>query len=640
MLAAALVATAAAAERLPDWVPPADPAYRPESVDVPAVVLFHEREILVDRSGSSETRERMALRCLTTACGEFAIARVPYLRGTQSVSDFRLFLSDPGGAVRVMRKKDVVDAAVDPDDLYDESRIAILSARREVVPGSIFASEWTRKDSNAFPQVFVVLQDRLPVLKVRCTVVLPGGWTVEGMTFNHPTLEARVAGPRTSWEAVGIAYRPDEPLAPPASSIAPELALTIHPAPGQEVGIPAFRSWEETGRWTSALFEPAAAPEKTVASRMRELAAKSGGPRERFEAAARFVQGLTYVSIQMDLGRGGGYRPRPAAETLRRGYGDCKDKVTLLRSLLAAAGIATRPVLVFSRDAGSVRREFPSPLWFDHVIVAVAGVEPRKGEPVVDAPGTVPLLLFDPTDPFTPPGQLSETLWGGLGLVASPEASALVTIPAGQTRVTRRVNGELASDGSFRARLVETGSGSSAESLRALSRRATRDETVRAVEAWMARSLPGVRMDGVDLSETPEGPSLEVNFSGRLPGWQDIGKIAVLRAVLIPLRGLPSLSTQARRSPVLFRPRSFAAEYRLRLPTRFSVSELPPPVKVERPFGRYAMKVEEGEGSLVVSQEMQLTGGTVPLERFAEARDFVQTILSSSDGLVVLKRAW
>ena len=45
---------------------------------------------------------------------------------------------------------------------------------------------------------------------------------------------------------------------------------------------------------------------------MRELGAKGANPRERFEAAARFVQDLTYVSAQMDLGRGGGYMAAPA----------------------------------------------------------------------------------------------------------------------------------------------------------------------------------------------------------------------------------------------------------------------------------------------------------------------------------------
>lgn len=640
ILAAAVATDAAAAERLPDWVPASDPRYRSEAADVPAVVLLREREILVDSRGRTQTRERMAIRCLTTACGEFAIVRVPYLRGTQSVSDFRLFLADPGGEVRVLGKKDVIDAALDPDDLYDESRIVFLSARLEVAPGSIIASEWTRRDSYAFPQHFVALQDRLPVVRVRCSVVIPEGWRVDAVTFNHPALEAHAAGPRTTWETGGLPYRPDEPLAPPASSVAPRLALSVHAASGYEGGIPAFRSWDDTGRWTSTLFEPAAAPEDAVASRMRELTVKSAGPRERFEAAARLVQGLTYVSIQMELGRGGGYRPRPAAETLRRGYGDCKDKVTLLRALLRASGIPTRPVLVSSRDPGSVRREFPSPFWFDHVIVAVAGIETRKGEPVVDVPGVGPHLLFDPTDPFTPPGQLPETLWGGLGLAAAPEASTLVTIPAGQTRLERRMTGEVASDGSFRAHLLEAGSGSSAESLRSLSRRATRDEVVRGVEGWVARSLPGVHVERVDLGQSPEGPSLDVIFSGRLPGWQDSGKLAVLRAVLIPWRGLPSLSSPSRRSPVLFRPRSFTAEYRLRLPARFSVSELPPPVRIERAFGFYSMKAEEIDGTLVVTQELQLRGATVPVELFAEARDFVRTILSSSDGLVVLKRTW
>ncbi len=638
-VALTLATAARAAEKLPDWVPAPDPAYRPEAADVPAVVLLREREVLVDRNGGTETRERVAMQCLTTACGEHAVVRVPYLRGTQSVTELRVVLASPGQAARGLGRKDVVDASSDPDDLYDESRVALLSARRDVVPGTIVASEWVRRDAHPFPQDLVDLQDRLPVLKVRCSVVLPEGWSVEAVTLNRPALEARVAGPRTTWEAAGLTYRPDEPLAPSVDSATPSLALTIRPPSGREGAMPAFRTWDDVGRWSSTLLEPAAAPEETVTAHMRQLTATAVTPRERFEAAARFVQELTYVSIQLDLARGGGYRPRAAAETLRRRYGDCKDKVTLLRGLLRAAGIATRPVLVSARDPGSIRRELPALFWFDHVILAVAGLETREGEPVVDLPGAGPHLLFDPTDPSTPPGQLPEALWGGLGLATASDASALVTLPSGRARLARRVSVEVAADGTFKGRLVETGSGSSSEGLLRLARRATPDGS-RAIEEWIARSLPGARLESVELGRGPEGPTVELRLSGRLPGWQDTGKLAVLRTVLVPWRGLPALSSPTRRSPVVFRPRSFTAEYRLRLPASLSVSELPPAVRVERPFGLYTMKTEELEGAVVVTQDLQLTGGTVPAERFAEARDFVRSVLSSSDAQAVLKRSW
>ncbi len=637
---ASIVATSAAAERLPDWVPSPDPALQPEAPDVPAVVLLRDVEITADPSGRIQTRMRVALRCFTAGCGDFASAHVPYLRGTQAVSDLRIVLASPEGAVRVIGKKDVIDAALDTDDLYDESRVAVLSAGRDVGPGFVVALEWMRSDSVGFPQHLVSLQDRLPVLRARCSVLLPAGWAVDAITFNHPPLEPRVAGPRTTWETSALPYRPDEPLAPPPDLTAPRIALTIRPAAGLQGATPPFGSWDDVGRWTSSLFDPASMPDDSVTARARELTSNAAGPRERFEAVARFVQGLTYVSIQMDLGRGGGYRPHAAAETLRRGYGDCKDKATLLRSLLRASGIDARPVLVSARDSTAVRREFPAAFWFDHVIVGVAGIEKRNGEPVVDAQGVGALLLFDPTDPFTPPGELPEALWDGLGLVAAPGSGALVRVPAGVARLERVVTGELGSDGSFRTKLSETGTGSSGESLRSLGRSATPEEVQKAVERWIARSLPGARVEGVDLGLAGPGPSLSVRLSGKLPGWQDNGKVNVLRAALVPFRNLPSLSAPVRRSPIAFPRRMFLARYQLRLPPHYAVSELPPPVHLNRSFGRYDMTVEEIDGTLAVTQELQFSGQTLPVERFAEARDFVQGILSSRSASLLLKRAW
>src|SRR2546427_6972067 len=53
---------------------------------------------------------------------------------------------------------------------------------------------------------------------------------------------------------------------------------------------------------------------------------------ERILASATMVRDrVRYVAVELGIG---GYQPRPASETLSKLYGDCKDKGTLLQSVL------------------------------------------------------------------------------------------------------------------------------------------------------------------------------------------------------------------------------------------------------------------------------------------------------------------
>jgi transglutaminase-like putative cysteine protease len=73
-----------------------------------------------------------------------------------------------------------------------------------------------------------------------------------------------------------------------------------------------------------------------------------------------------YIGIAFGIGR---YQPHSASEVLANQYGDCKDKHTLLASLLTAVGIPAYPALVSTTH--DVDLDVPSPGQFDHVITVV-----------------------------------------------------------------------------------------------------------------------------------------------------------------------------------------------------------------------------------------------------------------------------
>src|SRR6516225_1604302 len=111
-------------------------------------------------------------------------------------------------------------------------------------------------------------------------------------------------------------------------------------------------------------------PAKRTAGFSRSIGAGSSRRRRRARREQAHLiydwvsKHIRYVAIFLG---NGGYEPHDAATILENGYGDCKDHVVLLESLLAAKGIASLPVLI---DSGNRYRatEAATPAAFNHVL--------------------------------------------------------------------------------------------------------------------------------------------------------------------------------------------------------------------------------------------------------------------------------
>src|SRR5262249_17395738 len=148
-----------------------------------------------------------------------------------------------------------------------------------------------------------------------------------------------------------------------------------------------------------------------------------------------------------------------APEILRRLYGDCKDKTTLMRSLLRAANIGSHAVAIFSGDRDYVRPECVSPHQFNHMILAVQLAQADEFPAAARLDNLGPVLFFDPTDPVTAVGELPQDQQGSYGLLVSSDGGALVKLPTARpdrNRFQRTASITVASDAKVRADLVET----------------------------------------------------------------------------------------------------------------------------------------------------------------------------------------
>lgn len=137
--------------------------------------------------------------------------------------------------------------------------------------------------------------------------------------------------------------------------------------PGPEVQMTTFANWEEMGRWYAGLEKDRRHPTAEVRSKAAQLTAGKTGDIEKIQALYDYVAtNFHYISLSFGVGR---FQPHSAADVLHNQYGDCKDKHTLLASLLEASGYHASSVLINS--SRKLDPDVPSPSQFDHMISVV-----------------------------------------------------------------------------------------------------------------------------------------------------------------------------------------------------------------------------------------------------------------------------
>ena len=230
-----------------------------------------------------------------------------------------------------------------------------------------------------------------------------------------------------------------------------------------------YRNWAEVAAWGERVFQPSAVSDAALDQKVEEFRASGQSGATLVASVLRFVQDeVQYFSVALDQSS---HRPKPATRTLAERSGDCKDKVTLLNTLLTRLGFDAKPALVSTRRHKGLAQFLPGTSEFDHVITRV----------LLDGKD----IYLDPT--LNNQGRNLDTRgqpsWGAALLVApGSELQAIAEPPASANRMefiqnwdfsqpgapavlnaTTRVHGLLAE--AYRRGLAQAGAAPIAESL-------------------------------------------------------------------------------------------------------------------------------------------------------------------------------
>lgn len=390
------------------------------------------------------------------------------------------------------------------------------------------------------------------------------------------------------------------------------------------VHVSTFADWKEVGQWYAGLAREKLDADDDVRTLAKKLVAGLTTDRAKVAAIYDYAAGqVRYVALELGIE---GIRPRRAALTLARGWGDCKDKATLIVSMLREVGIDAELVLVRTGLRGGFDSSTASLAPFDHAIAYVPSLD----------------LYLDGTAEDTGTLELPAMDRAAMALRITHEGGELVRLPqpkASQSTDRRAYELDLAKDGSLRFSVEVTNQGVDAPGWR----RRYRDPSTQRerVAADLAAALGPVELDagkrGLSVSGTDD---IEMAVKLVASGKADAKKQgAGWRVPAGPTFRMVArfASRPSRHHDVLIGPRRSRQEaWEVRLPAGMKASGLPKATKLETPFGSYVLEVEKKSSQvIVVTTKLVLTEARIRPGQYAAWRRFCQAIDAAAGPVVV-----
>ncbi|MEZ5978100.1 MAG: DUF3857 domain-containing protein [Planctomycetota bacterium] len=417
------------------------------------------------------------------------------------------------------------------------------------------------------------------------------------------------------WRMRDVAPIDPEPLMPPAEETAAAVQVSTYP------------SWQAFGTWWWNLIEQEMQASPEMRSKVAELTQDCTTPLEKLRAVYEFVvTDIRYNAWEFGVH---GYQPYSAPVIFSRGFGDCKDKAILMRTLLGVAGIEAWPVLIRAEDR---RPEEDHALalveHFNHCIVWV---------PEQDG---IPGMFLDGTARLHPFGEVPSMDAGADVLVVEKSGIEQREVPfptAEHNELVLEHTVVLGADGPTSASLTVRPSGryGAADRTRYTGGEEQRsEEATRVFARTFGPTSAPVASTFSDLEDLRE--PVVYTLSGRPDSFgreTDTG-----RELPATLRRHGLLSSVARESErrtdlLLDVPFSVDTTTRYVLGDGLVAAQAPPDASVECPDGAYSFTVRAEPDGWTVTEHFEIRTHRVPAERYAQFREFARRVDAAQEAV-------
>ncbi|HXN45210.1 MAG TPA: DUF3857 domain-containing protein [Bryobacteraceae bacterium] len=409
--------------------------------DAAVVFLLEEWRVTIDRSGRMNSTVRRVYQVVAEDevedWGEVEHEYAPWHEGRP---ELRARVITRDGAVHWLDDKTVADApALQFDATVFSDNRTVRAPLPAVAPGAVVEYEITTRETapalEAGTLFRIAINSGIATERIHLSIDAAPGIPLKknarlipeeqihesrSKKGTHIEVDAGPFAAKTEWEA--------------------ETPSDVPPGPVFEFS--TAQSWQSVAAEYAGILNRQIARADLAAI----LPASPAGETDR-DRMARIVAALhdkiRYTGVE--FGRAA-IEPRTPAESIARGYGDCKDKAALLVAMLRAAGFRASVALLLSGTGLDLSPELPGFGLFDHAIVRVDAPQP---------------LWIDATASTTRVGDLPPADQGRLALIADGATAELIRTPESESKDNRAVHRiEMRMSESGPGTLIETVEGS------------------------------------------------------------------------------------------------------------------------------------------------------------------------------------
>jgi hypothetical protein len=607
--------------------------------DAEAVVLFDETIDSIDSKGRATEKRRSVVRILKPQGRQH-----PCYASFDVDEKINFFRSWTISAEEKTFQAQDTDFA-DIGDLSDDVMLSTEKYRVVIPPaadiGAIVVCESEVLTQPWLQETIWQIQSNEPVVLQAFELDLPDARNYSSSWHHYPEVKPEQVAPNHwRWEVhdVHALLLRDIPLVPDRKALLARVNIQW----GDTAVADKAERWRAMGQWMSNLEAHRPDPSPEITAKTQELIAGAPDYFTKLYRITDFIQkNVRYFIVMRGIG---GMQAHHANEIFRNRYGDCKDKATILISMLQVAGINAYYLAVDSHR-GFVDPDAPS-IFGDHMITAIEvpadNHDPRL-EAIVKAKNAKRYLIFDPTDERTVIGNLRSELQGSYGILGAGNDSELLAIPIlapDANKNTSRGSFTLQIDGTLTGSVKSKHEGTASGNYRYFLKNTDDKERQQYWERYIAEDVPGVILDSVTFTESKElDKPLELDYKITARQYaHQTGPLLLVRPRVVGSH-VHYFDDKLRTLPIdLYATGHWHESFDITLPPGYIIDETPGPVDVDTDFVSYHSKTTANGDKLHYERDYQVKQVELPPGKSSAFRTVESSILRDEKGTAVLKK--
>lgn len=617
----------------------------PGSAEYPghdAIVLLSRSEHEVTPSGRTRFTTRQVVKLLhRRAFGAYGEVAIPFNAASQNIAVNVARAILPDGTVMHVAPDSIHD--VTPPEaltfnLYSDSLWKVISFPA-LTEGVILDYQVTVEDkfgrgntNNVWFWGAMTFQGSHTTLASQYALRTPNGvpflWKayqcdLAASITPEPDENGMVQGPEVTyiWEYGETPPHSPEPNGPTANDVLPRFAFS------------SVEDWDTLHDWYRSLMTDHTILDAEVSAAVADAVRDAVDHQGRLRALAQFVATQTrYVGIQFGQGQ---FQPHAASEVLAHRYGDCKDKCTLLMTMLQAVGVKAYPALINPTYAGSdVDLDLPSLGQFAHMILAV---------PDATAPGGY--AWVDPTDDTLPFGRLPAGVQGRTAMLVTDDEPVWVQTPVDGPDANRydwTLTLGLDEGGAVYGSERLSTTGTHASDVRRAYQTVPESGLAEYITSLMSAEYPGVVVDsaqiaGLDDLSAPFSVTADFTVRGYGAKTDDAWTIPIPSADLNAYAAM--VAEPARVQPILLGvANTLTRSVTVEIPEGYEVVDLPERLLMQTEFASLSRDIVVDDTRVEYRLELVIRQHTVPAERYTAVRAIFENLAREEDAAISLRR--